>query len=77
MPILLRLAVQEKDMVTVKNILINLAETRFASETDAPGAIIGFLVEGGDIWQMSEIAEVLEKVLDSCSGVQSGKEGEF
>ena len=77
MPILVRLAVQEKDLVTVEKILIHLAGARYTIQTDTPGAIVGFLVEGGDILQMSEITEVLQKVLDSCSGLQSGKAGEF
>lgn len=74
MPMLVRLALLDKDLAAVEKILILLTKTKYTGETDVSAAIIGLLVEGGGILQMGEIADVLERMmLHACWGTESGR----
>ena len=67
---LVRSAVLDKDMEAAEKMLTHLTETKITGEPDVSAAMIGFLVEGGDVLQIGEIADVLERML---AGTESGE----
>ena len=71
-PMLVRSAVLNKDLGAVEKRLYHLTKTKFPRETDVAAVIIGLLVEGGDVLQMDEIADILERMLHTSSGTESG-----
>ena len=69
---LVRSAILDEDLSALKKIFNRLTETKVTGEMDVSAVIIGLLVEGGDVLQMNEIADLLERMLNACSGTDSG-----
>jgi len=72
LPILVRAAVLDKDLAAVEKLLNRLTKSKDVSETDPYAAIVGLLIESGDVLVMNDIADLLERMMYARSGTESG-----
>ena len=68
----MRAAVLDKDLAAVEKLLNRLTKSKDVSETDPYAAIVGLLIESGDVLVMNDIADLLERMMYARSGTESG-----
>ena len=68
----MRAAVLDKDLATVEKLLNRLTKSKDVSETHPYAAIVGLLIESGDLLVMNDIANLLERMMYARSGTESG-----